>query len=415
MSTATADPGSRALPDGTPPEEAGAREGRRRPRWQRVVLWLVSGLVLAVLGVVFGVAWYFSGLALAVDRAGAPPVPVVAGADGTVVLPDTFGTDTRGRHGIRWQAGTDSGWGVTGDVVERGDGRVVREWEDRSGALPDAGATGALDQDVFLGDPGVVGLDFEEVVLDSDLGPLPAYRVPAPADPTPEQARATGTWIVFVHGRGGQREEANRYLPLWHGLGFEVLTTAYRNDTVAPQDPSGRYGLGATEWRDVAVALDYAEAQGAESVVLAGWSMGGAIALQTLAQADDADLVEALVLDAPVVDWRDTFHHQGELAGLPRWWTSVALVLTELRGSLDLDDLDWVARADELAVPVYLVHSDDDAFVPNGPSRELAELRPDLVTPRFTGPADHTREWNVDPRAYEGDMRRWLVTTVLAD
>ncbi len=89
----------------------------------------------------------------------------------------------------------------------------------------------------------------------------------------------------------------------------------------------------------------------------------------------------------------------------------------ELRGGLDLEDFDWAAREDAavvIDVPVYLVHSDDDAFVPNGPSRALAEyLGPERVTTRFEGPGDHTREWNVAPDGYDADMRDWFERTLL--
>lgn len=394
--------------------------GTRRRLWPRVVASLVALVLLLAAGLVVGVAWYFSGVALAVDRGGFPPAAVLAGTDaagepdGTVVLTDTPGTSIEGLHGIRWQLGEESGWGVAGDVLERGDGRVVRAWEDREGTLPEAGAVGQVDQDVFLGDPGVVGVEYTEVVLDSELGELPAYLVPAPLRPTPEQERVESTWIVFAHGRGGQREEANRYLPTWRELGFTVLVPAYRNDVVAPQDPSGRYGLGGTEWRDLETAVQYALDNGAEQVVLAGWSMGGAIDLQLMARSGTADSVAALVLDAPVVDWRDTLSHQGDLAGLPPWLTALAMRFVELRGGLDLDDFDWAARedlAEVVDVPVYLVHSDDDAFVPNGPSREVADRLGEQVTTRFDGPGDHTREWNVDPDGYDADMRAWFTDT----
>lgn len=418
MSTRT-DPDAANLGPGSPPA---SERGRERRRWRAVVLFVLVAVLLLVAGLVAGVAWYFAGLAIAVDRSGAPPVAVRAGVDdgapdGTVVLPDTPGMSTGGQHGIRWQADDESGWGVTGDVLEQADGRVVRTWTDRDGTLPDAGATGQIDQDVFLGDPGTVGMTFTEVLLDSELGELPAYRVPAPAEPTAEQAVAQGTWIVFAHGRGGQQEEANRYLPLWHDLGYEVLVPAYRNDVVAPQDPSGRYGLGGTEWRDIDTAVQYALDNGAEQVVLAGWSMGAAVNLQLMAQSPNADDVVALVLNAPVVDWRDTFEHQGSLAGLPSAVTGLGMQFIELRGDLDLDDFDWVDRTDAtqvLDVPIYLVHSDDDAFVPNGPGRDLADLLGDDVTTRFDGPADHTREWNVDPDGYDADMRAWFEGT-LAD
>ncbi len=426
-------PAPTAAPGGPDPDEGadgtdggtdggtGAAGTRGRRLWPRVVAVVLALVVLAAAGTVAGVAWVFSGLALSVDRGGSPPVSVLAGvgedgdADGTVVLPDTPGTATGGLHGIRWQEGEEQGWGVTGDVLEQADGRVVREWEDRQGVLPEAGATGQVDQDVFLGDPGTVGLAFEEVVLDGELGELPAYRVPAAVPSTPQQQASAGTWVVFAHGRGGQREEANRYLPLWHELGYEVLVPSYRNDVGAPQDPSGRYGLGLTEWRDIDTAVAWALDQGAERVVLAGWSMGGAIQLQVMARSEHADAVVGLVLDAPVVDWRDTLRAQGDLAGLPPWLTALALRFVELRGDLDLDELDWTGRDDAeevLDVPVYLVHSQDDAFVRYGPSRELVEQLGDRATGRFDGPGDHTREWNVDPDGYDADMRSWLTETL---
>ena len=411
-----------AVPGGDP---APALDAPARRLWPRLLAAVVGLVLILGAGLVVGVAWYFSGIALAVDRGGSPPVSVTAGSDaagpdeaggaeGTVVMPDSPGMAVGGLHGIRWQRGEESGWGVTGDVLARENGRVVREWEDREGVLPDAGATGQIDQDVYLGDPGTVGMAFEEVGLYGELGELRAYRVPAPERPDATQAGAAGTWIVFAHGRGGQREEANRYLPLWHDLGYEVLVPEYRNDVGAPQDPSGRYGLGGTEWRDLDTAVGYALDNGAEQVLLAGWSMGGAVQLQLLAGSEHADAVVGLVLDAPVVDWRDTFQEQGGLVGLPPWLTSLALRFIELRGDLDLDDFDWPARADladVVDVPVYLAHSDDDTFVPNGPSRAVAEQLGGQVTPRFDGPGEHTREWNVDPEGYDADMRAWFTDT----
>lgn len=393
----------------------GPEAALRRRRWPRVLAWTLSVLLVLVVGVVFGVAWYFSGIALAVDRTGGLASSVRAGADaagepdGTILLTGSPLDSTDGLHGVRWEGG----WGVTGEVLSvETDGTVVREWLDREGTLPVAAVEGRIDQDVFLGDPGVVGMAFDEVTVTSDVGDLPTYRVPAPSDPTGEQAAAAGTWIVFAHGRGGQREEANRYLPLWHQLGYEVLVPSYRNDTDAPQAPDGRYGLGETEWRDVDAAVAYALDNGADDVVLAGWSMGGAINMQVLDRSEHAGSISGLVLDAPVLDWRDTLRHQGSAAGLPQWWSDLAVDLVALRAGMDMADYDWAARAEEVTVPVYLVHSDGDTFVPNEPSRAFAEARPDNTTARFDGPAEHTREWNVAPETYDAQMREWF-TTVL--
>lgn len=383
----------------------------------RVLAWTLSVLLVLVTGVVFGVAWYFSGIALGVDRtgglstevrAGPPGTGGTSGTSGTIVLAGGGQDAWQGLHGVRWAGG----WGVAGEVLARPDGLggpVVREWEDRSGTLPLTPVAGRMDQDVFLDDPSAVGLPFSEVVLTSDLGDLPTWLVPAPADPSPAQAAAEDTWVVFAHGRGGQREEANRYLPLWHDLGHPVLVPSYRNDAGAPASADGRYALGGTEWRDVDAAVEHALEHGAERVVLAGWSMGGAIVMQVLDRSEHADAVAAVVLDAPVLDWRDTLEHQAGLVGLPGWWTDLAVDLTALRSGTDLDDFDWAARAEEVDVPVYLVHSDDDQLVPNGPSRAFAAATPELTTAHFEGPALHTREWNVDPAGYEQRMRTWFL------
>jgi fermentation-respiration switch protein FrsA (DUF1100 family) len=76
---------------------------------------------------------------------------------------------------------------------------------------------------------------------------------------------------------------------------------------------------------------------------------------------------------------------------------------------VDLDRLDWVSRAAELSHPVLLIHSDDDEFVPSGPSRRLADARPDLVTFMTAEGARHTKEWNVDPDQWDAAVARFLL------
>jgi pimeloyl-ACP methyl ester carboxylesterase len=76
--------------------------------------------------------------------------------------------------------------------------------------------------------------------------------------------------------------------------------------------------------------------------------------------------------------------------------------------------LDFVRRSAELHVPILLMHSDDDAFIPSTASRALAKARPDIVTlEAFTG-AGHTRLWNYDPARWNAAIRGWLAETPLA-
>ena len=158
-----------------------------------------------------------------------------------------------------------------------------------------------------------LGLAFEDVEVPTDLGPMPAWFVP-PAPGVP----ARDTWAMLVHGRGATREECLRALPVLHRLG---LPGAGRSATAttpgAPRTRGGRYHLGDAEWLDVEAALLVAAERGAADVVLVGWSMGGAIALQVVARSWLADRVRAVVLDAPVLDWRHVLDHHARLNRLP--------------------------------------------------------------------------------------------------
>ena len=250
--------------------------------------------------------------------------------------------------------------------------------------------------------------------MPSEVGDLPAWRVPAAGG---ADAPAAEACAVLVHGRGATREEALRAVPVLRAAGLDVLVPAYRNDRDAPASAAGRYGLGGTEWRDVEAAVAWALERGARRVVLGAWSMGGAIVLQLVARSPLAERVAALVLDGPVLDWRDVLDHQARRIGLPagvgRWGarllaSSRAPRLLGVEEPVDLAGMDWGVRAAELRVPVLLLHSDDDDVVPSGPSHRLAAARPDLVEHVPSSGVLHTKEWNLDPAAWEAAVAGFL-------
>lgn len=349
-------------------------------------------------------------------------VRVLEVTDDAVVLEATPDTLARGLYGL-WLPG--GGHARLGEVRASGDGAggrgrlatVTRELlgVDSGGLVPGAARWSAA---YFAGDPAAaLGLAFTDVTVASDAGPMPAWFVPGAArsSASPDDDR---TWAVLVHGRGASREECLRALPLLHRIGVDALVMSYRNDGDAAPSASGRYGLGETEWADVEAAIVHALASGARHVVLVGWSMGGAIALQLLARSWTASAVRAVVLDAPVIDWRDVLDHHAALNRLPRGvgryglgllGSPLARAVTGVEQPVDLEALDWVERAGELAVPVLLMHGGDDDHVPIGPSRALAAARPDLVTfAEFAG-AGHVREWNTDPERWEREVARFLL------
>jgi pimeloyl-ACP methyl ester carboxylesterase len=70
--------------------------------------------------------------------------------------------------------------------------------------------------------------------------------------------------------------------------------------------------------------------------------------------------------------------------------------------------LDVVTRASDLTVPILLMHSDDDGYVPSTGSRALAAARPDIVTFVPFTEARHTKLWNHDPKPWNAAIASWL-------
>ncbi|WP_345205168.1 alpha/beta hydrolase family protein [Fodinibacter luteus] len=350
-------------------------------------------------------AAYFARRVLTPDRQRPDDVVVRAAAAHTVTLTATPETIVPGRYGL-W---IDNGFGHVrvGDImrVDATRGTVERELlaVDRGYLAPGPARWNAY----FHGSPPDVsiGARTEHVTYAGELGAMPAWVV-RPQAGTDD----VGRWAVLVHGRGARREETIRAMPPLLAHGWTCLVPSYRNDEGVPAGPDSRYNLGLSEWRDIEAALRHAVAHGAREVLLVGWSMGGAIALQLLDRSSLAGLVSRVVLDGPVIDWGDVLAHHARGHRLPRHVGSLARVmmrqrwghrLVGVREGVDLAKTDWVSRADELHHRILLIHSVDDEFVPVGPSRELARVRPDLVTFEEWTVARHCTEWNTDPERWE--------------
>jgi pimeloyl-ACP methyl ester carboxylesterase len=258
--------------------------------------------------------------------------------------------------------------------------------------------------------PAEADLPVVDVDVATPVGPAPAWLVPAPGG-------TDGPWVISVHGRGVTRAETIRAAPAVRRAGWTSLLVSYRNDGEAPASPDGRYALGDQEWLDVEAAMAHAVDAGATALVLMGWSMGGAAVLQAVTRAVHREHVVGVALESPVVDWRTTLRYQGRAMHVPRVVQELALRLlqspTAARlgrrdGPIDLDRLDLVARAAELDVPVLLLHSDDDGFVPSTASHALAEARPDIVQLEVFEVARHTKLWNYDPERFDRVVSGWL-------
>lgn len=250
--------------------------------------------------------------------------------------------------------------------------------------------------------PAALRRSFRDVHVPVSGGTAPAWLIqPArPAEPT--------TWAVHIHGRGTNRITSLRSVPAVDALGMTSLVVSYRGDGDAPAAPGGTSTLGLREWEDVDAAIRYAVDHGARRVVLVGWSLGGAIALQLTEHSARRALIDRLVLVGPVTDWRAVIRAGAAERGLPGWMAALAIrTLADPRASgrlglvepIDFERLDW-SRPGRLAVPTLVIHSEGDRQVPLASSVLLAMANPRTVRLVELSPADHCWEYNVDPAAF---------------
>ncbi|ROS46397.1 putative alpha/beta-fold hydrolase [Curtobacterium sp. PhB78] len=375
---------------------------------------LGAGLAAAAVGTAV-IGGFVAAVARAVvtpDRKRTERVPIhaVDPVRMTVTIERTADTELQGRYSLWFGAGT--GHMRVGEVLGTTETTVTRRIIAIDAGDPTAARRGRWGGWFYL-TPGELDVPVEDIDIPTPNGPAPAWVVRADDPDAP--------WAVLVHGRGVTRAETIRAVPVFRAAGYSVVLASWRNDGVAPPSVDGRYGLGSTEWEDIDSVLRWLSAQNAQSVVLMGWSMGGAVVLQTLLRSRFAGLVDGVVLESPVVDWHAVLKSQSQLMGLPRpvrkvaqrlLRTPVLYRLAGLQRPVDLRELDMVTRSAELTVPILLLHSDDDGFVPSSASHDLARARPDLVRLEVQTTARHTKLWNHDADWFDARILAWLTEVV---
>lgn len=350
-----------------------------------VVVWVFSGMIA-------------DGMRVPQPEAGFPMLLTAVDGESVSYQGVPAGWTDQGRYAIRTPEG---GYTQTGpDLVVGTDGSATRRITNVvSSPEPAVGQHAALDGWYFGDDPKqALGLDFETVSFPTPLGPAPAWVIPGDGS----------TWVVYAHGRSDHPAQGLRLARTATGLGLPMMLIAYRNDRAAPYD-GGIAQAGATEWADLDGAVQYALAHGARRVVLAGSSMGGSMALAFLEHSDHADRVDALVLDAPLVDFGATVQKGADDLHVPGIVTALAQQVASWRFGFDWDAVDYVSRAGAISVPTLVTQGGSDTTaLPSSAEEFAASAAPGMVQLEVFPTAGHTLAWNVDSDRYDRVVRDFL-------
>lgn len=325
-----------------------------------------------------------------------------------IVLDRTDQTTSGGIYSLWFEHG---GWAqLSAEIVDRGPTRISRRITGTAPGLSPKVDECASWSGIYYATPADAGLHARDISITTPAGPCPAWRIDG--DPS--------TWAIHIHGLGSTRAGTLRGVRVAAELGYTSLVVSYRNTEEGPRVGTGRSTLGHTETADVDEAIGYAVRRGAQRIVIFGWSMGAAIALQLADHPRHEGLIAALVLDSPVLNWAEVIKANCVQSGLPAaaghlaipWLTLDPLARTVgLPGRIPLRSFDWTARTADLATPTLILHGTRDDSVPIRLSQALRDARPELVELE-TFDAGHTLCWNADPDWWQNAVTTWLQTRV---
>lgn len=368
-------------------------------------------MVFVALLVVLGAFWLYLGWRF--SRVILRPEPyglyaefqIIDYQDGLVTLPrpsndrQFANTLAQGQYALLWA----DGMGRLGDIREESALWVKRELELVFGAKPKVGEHARLDSFVFRRNPKAdQGLDYEELYLEGPRAKLQCWWLAGHREKA----------IVLLHGRRrGQITEVQRVLPKLVAMGYSVLALSYRNHSNSGSSPDGLYHYAASEWQDALTGIRFLQDKGIKEIALYGFSMGGAVSLETLKRLTTADLaqVKALVLDAPLLDPRSVFALGLKRLRFPLVYALIdwALLIAKWRTGIDWASLDQRSFAKALNLPVLLFMGTADTTIPIDLVDDFASRVARIDYVRLEA-VEHVEAWNVDPEAYESKLEAFL-------
>ena len=190
--------------------------------------------------------------------------------------------------------------------------------------------------------PTDIGLAFDDLTLTTSDGlAIAAWYVPHPA--------ATGT-VLFCHGNAGNMSDRLVTIQALHALGYNVLIFDYRGygRSQGSPDEEGTYLDAQAAWRYLTQTLG----ESPQRVVVAGRSLGGAVAIELATRHQPA----ALVVES-------SFTRFVDVARVHYRWVPVRILARY--------SYDSAAKVAGLSCPKLFLHATGDEVVPIELGRRL--------------------------------------------
>ncbi|MEM6562662.1 MAG: alpha/beta fold hydrolase [Planctomycetota bacterium] len=213
---------------------------------------------------------------------------------------------------------------------------------------------------------------------------------------------------VLVHGWAGGKVDAIAWAPLWHRLGWNVLTYDHR----AHGDSGGDLCThGHEERHDLAAVLGQlrtARPDHTRRLALFGVSMGAAVVAAHTAEHNDVD---AVVLDCPYTSFPEAARHHADHFGFPLPGSAPLMIkLAERRTGADFAALGPVRTIPSITAALLVMHSTADPYTPADDAERLREVVAGVGGTWATFDAPHVAGYAAEPERYEK-----VLATFLAD
>lgn len=257
-----------------------------------------------------------------------------------------------------------------------------------------------------------VGLEFDErtpnyqhfTCHSYDGYELEASYLPA-ADPE------SSKFIILVHGITQNLKASLKFYPLFHRLGYHVITYSHRNHG---QNAEAYTSFGIHEKYDLQAIIETLFARfGSEiSVGLHGVSMGAATVLQYLGIDDTR--VDFAISDCAYSDAMAEFQYRLEIEFPSISWfpfVQTSRWLTKLTHHIDLKDASPITTINQVKTPILFIHGLSDRYILPVMAQALYAAKTQGQKALWLVPdADHDNCLETDPTGYEQTVSRFLTT-----